>query len=107
MRIRWIRSGNSRFHHNPRYLSKGLTTSRTAEKSILEIAELQTTLATHLDTQSVMIDQLIQDSFTTTENIGTGNKELKKASERRSTAKMVFYATAGVCSFFVFWDLIV
>jgi len=72
----------------------------------MEIAELQSTIAQHLDVQSVMIDQLVQDSFTTTENVGTGNKELKKASERRSLARLACYATAGFCSFCVVWDLV-
>jgi syntaxin 18 len=80
---------------------------RTAEKSILEIAELRSTIAQHLDTQSVMIDQLVQDSYSTTEDVGKGNKELKRASERISWAPYVFYATAAGCSFFIFWDSIV
>lgn len=41
-----------------------------------------------------------------TENIGSGNKELKKASERKSTAKMVFYGTSGLCAFLIAWDFV-
>jgi len=41
-----------------------------------------------------------------TDDIGSGNKELKKASERKSTAKAVFYGTTGLCVFLVAWDLI-
>ena len=47
------------------------------------------------------------DSYSATENVGKGNKELKTASERKSTAKLVFYGTVSVCSFFVLWDLII
>ncbi|TKA75614.1 hypothetical protein B0A49_10828 [Cryomyces minteri] len=80
---------------------------RTAERSLLEISELQTTLASNLATQSAHIDQLVQDSFMTKENVGSGNKELKKASERKSTARLVFWATGGFCATLVLWDLLI
>ncbi|KAK3719325.1 hypothetical protein LTR37_004544 [Vermiconidia calcicola] len=79
---------------------------RTAEKSILEISELHSTLHANLQQQSEHIDQLVQDSYLTTENLGRGNKELKRASERRSTAQAVFWGTVGFCSFLVIWDLV-
>ena len=79
---------------------------RTAERSILEISELQSTLTANIQMQSENIEQLVQDSYSTTENLGKGNKELKKASERRSTAQALFYSTAAFCSFLVVWDLV-
>lgn len=79
---------------------------RTAERSILEISELHSTLHANLQQQSEHIEQLVQDSYLTTENLGKGNKELKKASERRSTAQAVFWGTVGFCSFLVVWDLV-
>lgn len=79
---------------------------RGAEKSILEISELHNTLHANLQQQSDHIDQLVQDSYLTTENLGKGNRELKRASERRSTAQAVFWGTVGFCSFLVVWDLI-
>ncbi|KAF2171670.1 hypothetical protein M409DRAFT_63296 [Zasmidium cellare ATCC 36951] len=79
---------------------------RTAERSILEISELHSTLHANLTQQSEQIEQLVQDSFSTTENLGRGNKELKRASERRSTAQAVFYSTIAFCSFLVVWDLV-
>lgn len=79
---------------------------RTAERSILEISELHSTLHANLTQQSEQIEQLVQDSFFTTENLGKGNKELKRASERRSTAQAVFYSTVAFCSFLVVWDLV-
>lgn len=82
------------------------TKCRTAEKSLLEISELQTTLVTNLAMQSEHIDQLVQDSFLTTENVGRGNKELKRASERPSTARMLFHGTCAFCTFLIVWDLI-
>ncbi|KAF2092007.1 hypothetical protein K490DRAFT_53165 [Saccharata proteae CBS 121410] len=77
---------------------------RTTERSLLEISELQNTLATNLFEQAAQIDQLVQDSHLTTENVGSGNKELKRASERQSTAQMVFYATCVLCTTLVVWD---
>ncbi|OBU00475.1 hypothetical protein VE01_01514 [Pseudogymnoascus verrucosus] len=80
---------------------------KTAQKSLVEISELQTQLVNNLATQSAHIDQLVADSFLTAENVGGGNKELKKASERRSTAKYVFYASCGLSAFLVVYDLII
>ena len=79
---------------------------RTAEKSILEISELHSTLHANLQQQSENIEQLVQDSYLTTENLGKGNKELKRASERRSTAQAVFWSTVGFCGFLIAWDLV-
>ncbi|KAJ4399822.1 hypothetical protein N0V91_009186 [Didymella pomorum] len=80
---------------------------RAAEKSLLEVSELQSTLAGNLEIQSAHIEQLVEDSFNTTENVGSGNKELKRATERRSTAQMVFYGTSAFCTLLVLWDLFI
>ncbi|KAI4824876.1 snare protein syntaxin-like protein 18/UFE1 [Aureobasidium sp. EXF-8845] len=79
---------------------------RTAERSLIEISELQSTLVTNLTEQNEHIEQLVQDSFSTTENIGRGNKELKRASERTSGARVLFHSTCAFCAFLVVWDLI-
>lgn len=79
---------------------------RTAEKSLIEISELQTQLVSNLATQSAHIDQLVADSFSTTENVGGGNKQLTKAAKRPSMAKYTFYAACSVCSFLIVWDLV-
>lgn len=79
---------------------------RSAERSILEISELHTQLHSNLEQQSEHIEQLVQDSYLTSENVGRGNKELKRASERRSTAQAVFWGTVGFCGFLVVWDLV-
>ena len=78
-----------------------------AEKSLVEVSELQSTLASNLEIQSAHIEQLVEDSFNTTENVGSGNKELKRATERRSTAQMVFYGTSAFCTLLVLWDLFI
>ncbi|OAL47755.1 hypothetical protein IQ07DRAFT_589282 [Pyrenochaeta sp. DS3sAY3a] len=80
---------------------------RQTEKSLTEISELQTTLANNLSIQAAHIEQLVQDSFNTTENVGSGNKELKRATERRSTAQMVFWSTCAFCTTLVLWDLFI
>ncbi|GME24052.1 Snare protein syntaxin 18 ufe1 protein [Neofusicoccum parvum] len=80
---------------------------RATERSLLEISELQSTLATNLFEQQAQIDQLVQDSHLTAENVGSGNKELKKATERKSIAQAIFYATCAMCGTLVVWDLII
>lgn len=72
----------------------------------MEISELQTQLVNNLAIQSAHIDQLAADGINTAENIGGGNKQLKKATERESTAKWVFYGSCGLCTFLIVWDLI-
>lgn len=83
-----------------------LSQVRTAQSSLLEISSLQTQLAQNLDVQSAHIQQLVTDSLNTSENVASGNKQLKKAVERRSVARDVFYATCGLCVTLVVWDLI-
>lgn len=88
------------------YYTDTLSQVRTAEKSILEISELQTQLVDNLSLQSGQISQLVGDSERTEENVGGGNRELKRATERRSVARMVFWASVGLCGFLVGWDLV-
>ncbi|KAL1598891.1 hypothetical protein SLS60_008034 [Paraconiothyrium brasiliense] len=90
-----------------KYYEDTLDQVRTAEKSLLEISELQTTLAANLNIQAEHIDQLVADSQLTTENVGSGNKQLKKAAERRSTAQMVFWSTCAFCTTLILWDLFI
>ena len=71
-----------------------------------EIYDLNTTLVTNIELQSAQIEQLVQDSYFTTENVGRGNKELKKASERPSSARLLFHGTCAFCAFLVVWDLV-
>ncbi|KAJ5176170.1 uncharacterized protein N7482_002047 [Penicillium canariense] len=82
------------------------TLLRNAEKSLLEISALQETLVSHLATQEEYIFQLVSDVDTTQSNVGRGNKELKRATERRSTAQAVFWGTVGLCTWLVVWDLV-
>ncbi len=93
---------NALFEH----LNDQLAKVTQAEKSVMEIGSLQQTLVGHLSVQGEMIGQLMDDASHTDENVRRGNKELKKASGRTSTARAVFWGTAGLCSFLVVWDLI-
>ena len=88
------------------HLNDQLAKVTQAEKSLMEIGSLQQTLVGHLSVQGEMIGQLVDDAADTEGNVKRGNKELKKASERGSTAKMVCWASAGLCSFLIVWDLI-
>ncbi|CEL01136.1 hypothetical protein ASPCAL00728 [Aspergillus calidoustus] len=89
-----------------RYYEDTLSKVQNAEKSLLEISSLQQTLVTHLSTQEEYIGQLVSDASNTETNIGRGNKELKRATERRSAAQAVFWGTVGLCTWLVVWDLI-
>lgn len=64
-------------------------------------------LVNNLTAQSAHIDQLVADSFETTEGIGKGNKELKKSVGKASPARYTFFAAAGLCTVLVLWDLVI
>lgn len=89
------------------YLNPSNIMCRTAEKSLVEISELQSQLVQNLATQSEHIQQLVVDSEFTAENVGGGNKQLKQATQRKSTAKYVFYASCGLSLTLVIWDLLI
>ena len=88
------------------HYNQSLTQITTAERSLLEISELQSQLVSNLEIQGAQVEQLVSDGLMTRDNVGGGNKELKRASERRSVARGVFWATAGLCAGLVVWDLI-
>lgn len=73
----------------------------------MEISELQTQLVKNLATQSAHIEQMVTDSVNTADNVGGGNKELKRVTERKSTAKYVFYASCGLSLTLIVWDLLI
>jgi syntaxin 18 len=79
---------------------------KNVQATLYSIAELQTQLVTNLVEQQDNVELLARDAELTEDNVGRGNTQLKKASERRSTARMVFYSTCVLCSTLVVWDLI-
>ncbi|KAI1765380.1 snare-complex protein syntaxin-18 N-terminus-domain-containing protein [Hypoxylon sp. FL1150] len=90
-----------------KYYESTLDQVKTAEKSLLEISELQTQLIDTLTTQSAGIEQLVADSEKTNENVGGGNRQLKQATQKASPAKYTFFATCGLCAFLIVWDLVI
>ncbi|KAI3395921.1 hypothetical protein diail_632 [Diaporthe ilicicola] len=91
-----------------KHYNSALDKVRTVEKSIVEISELQQMLADNLTVQSAHIDQLVTDAERTEENVGGGNKQLKKASQKKfSQARVTFYAASALCTALVLWDLII
>ncbi|KAI1124668.1 hypothetical protein F5Y10DRAFT_280056 [Nemania abortiva] len=80
---------------------------RTAEKSLIEISELQTQLIDTLTTQSAGIEQLVADSDATAGNVQGGNRQLTEATKKASPARYTFFATCGLCAFLIAWDLII
>lgn len=89
-----------------RYYEDTLGKVQNAEKSLLEISSLQQSLVSHLTSQEDYIGQLVSDAAATQTNVGGGNRELRRAMEKRSTAQAVFWGTVGLCGFLVVWDMI-
>lgn len=90
------------------HYSTSLTKIVQAERSLLEISALQSTLVSHLATQGELIEQLVSDAQGTGENVQRGNRELKRAGERwgRGMARGVFWGSVGICGGLVLWDLV-
>ncbi|ESZ89612.1 hypothetical protein SBOR_10003 [Sclerotinia borealis F-4128] len=74
-------------HDMLKHYQSTLSQVKTAEKSLIEISELQTQLLNSVASQAEQIDILAEQSHQTTEDVGGGNKELKRATQRKSTAK--------------------
>ena len=81
--------------------------NRAAEQSLVQISELQNQLVGNLTAQSAHIDQLVAESFETTEGVGKGNKQLEKSTGQTSSARWTFHATLGLCAVLVALDLLV
>ncbi|KAI1815332.1 snare-complex protein syntaxin-18 [Poronia punctata] len=90
-----------------RHYESTLDQVRAAEKSLIEISELQTQLIDTLTTQSAGIEQLVADSDLTAGNVQGGNQQLSEATKKASPAKYTFLATCGLCTFLVLWDLVI
>ncbi|CAN6667297.1 syntaxin Ufe1p [Trichomonascus vanleenenianus] len=86
-------------------LEVSLNKAKTAEKSMFEIAQLQTTLATHLASQNEMIQYLVEDAMKTTQDVGMANKELGSAAVRnRRTSKMIIFGSLIIALILLFND---
>jgi syntaxin 18 len=79
--------------------------ARQAEKSMNEIAELQTTLATHLATQSETIGHLLEDAIQTTDDVSMANQQLASARTRnRIASKIIIYVSVILALLLLFFD---
>ena len=74
---------------------------------MIEISELQTTLAQNLEMQSTRIDQMVEDSTNVEQNVSKGNRELKDATKKRSWARYMYYISCSLSAFLILWDLII
>ncbi|ORZ34259.1 hypothetical protein BCR44DRAFT_1500692 [Catenaria anguillulae PL171] len=63
---------------------------KTAETSLLTIAQLQTELAQHMAVQQSQIESLVDDAVVHVANVRAGNVELTKAREYGKTARFWF-----------------
>lgn len=87
-------------------MSSTLSTVLRAEQSLLEISQLQSTLITHLATQSEMIDQLYDEAIDTVADLDRANTQLKRARERGKEGRMgllVFLVVASLALLFLDW----
>ncbi|KAF3921291.1 Syntaxin-18 [Orbilia brochopaga] len=89
-----------------KYYEDTLDQIRSAERSLLEISEMQNRIVMDIAAQSNHIDQLMADSVQTAENVDAGNKQLKQAAQRSSPARYVFQASIGFCAFLILADLL-
>ncbi len=74
-----------------------LSTVLAAESSILEIAQLQSSLLAQLHAQSETVDRLYDDAVRTVGDVERANKELRKAKERSGEARvfLLFFLIMG------------
>jgi syntaxin 18 len=87
-------------------MSSTLSTVLSAESSILEISQLQSSLIAHLQSQSETIDRLYDDAVGTVNDVERANKELKKAKERGGEARvflLVFLIGGSLTLLFLDW----
>jgi syntaxin 18 len=80
---------------------------RSAQESLVEIAQLQNTLMSNLTNQKEQISLLTEDEYSAEDNVKGGNKELAKAAQRPSAARYTFFAASAISTFLVLWDLFV
>lgn len=87
-------------------MNSTLNTVLRAEKSLLEISQLQSTLIAHLATQSEAIELLYDDAMGTVADLGRANDQLKKAKERGKEGRLylvVFLVIASLTLLFLDW----
>jgi syntaxin 18 len=83
-----------------------LNTVLRAEKSLLEISQLQSTLIAHLATQTEAIELLYDEAIETVADLDRANTQLRKAKERGKEGRLylvVFLIMASLTLLFLDW----
>jgi syntaxin 18 len=83
-----------------------LDTVLHAERSLLEISQLQTTLITHLASQTETIERLYEDANEAIGSVGQANVQLKEAKRSAGDARfflLVFLIGASMALLFLDW----
>ncbi|TIA81819.1 hypothetical protein E3P98_01823 [Wallemia ichthyophaga] len=79
-----------------------------AQHSLLSITNLQSEIMTHLTQQSHLVEQLYDDSLTSTGSLGDASKQLFKAKDNQSSSRLFiifFFFIAGFSLLFLeFYD---
>lgn len=86
-------------------LEQSLNKAKAAEKSLYEISQIQSQLATHLSTQNEMIEDLLGDAFQVHDNVTSANQQLENAKTRNKRAsKLIIYISALFALILLFFD---
>lgn len=89
-----------------RIFANAVDTRSNAEDSLRDISSIQQTLMGYLVQQEEHINHLAGEALNTEENVGLANKQLRRATDRPSTARIVFWSTVGLCTWLVLWDAV-
>jgi syntaxin 18 len=87
-------------------MSSTLNTVLRAEKSLLEISQLQSTLIAHLATQTEAIELLYDEAIETVADLDRANSQLKKAKDRGKEGRLylvIFLLIASLALLFLDW----
>ena len=88
-------------------LELSLNKAKAAEKSLYEISQIQSQLATHLSTQNEMIESLLDDAFQVHDDVSRGNQQLESAKTRnRRTSKIIISLSIFFAFILLFFDAI-
>lgn len=86
-------------------LQATLDQAQHAERSMREVSEIQTELASHLHSQTEMISQMIDDVFKTTDDIGGANVQLEQAKTRnRRASNLIVYSAVIIGMLLLTYD---
>lgn len=89
-------------------LELSLNKAKAAEKSLIEISQLQSSLSAHLSTQNDNIQTLLNESVQVHDDIVKANKQLGSAKDRnRKASKFIIYASLILAFILLFYDYLI